>query len=162
MGQTRSRQRSSMRRPLAPDWTVVGLVMRQALRGLLLGGAVYGTLSIGLVVLLLVVRNTLGTIRVSYLSVIADPYLTPVLAVSLLGSLLMASTAALSVAGVPTERFTFLGFLPRRDSARRDLLSSLTTSPLALVTYEAPHRLLKTLTDLHELYGERPMAAAAN
>ena len=71
-----------------------------------------------------------------------------------------ALTAALSVAGVAADRFTFLGFLPRRDGARRELLSSLKTSPLALVAYEAPHRLLKTLADLDDLYGQRPMAAA--
>ena len=71
-----------------------------------------------------------------------------------------ALTAALSVAGITAGRFTFLGFLPRRDGARRELLSSLVTSPFALVAYEAPHRLLKTLADLERLFGSRPMAAA--
>jgi 16S rRNA (cytidine1402-2'-O)-methyltransferase len=71
-----------------------------------------------------------------------------------------ALAAALSVAGLAAERFTFLGFLPRRAGARRQLLSSLVASPLALVAYEAPHRLLKTLADLDDLYGQRPMAAA--
>jgi 16S rRNA (cytidine1402-2'-O)-methyltransferase len=71
-----------------------------------------------------------------------------------------ALTAALSVAGVPAERFTFVGFLPRRGGARRELLGSLVSSPFALVAYEAPHRLLKTLADLDRLYGNRPMAAA--
>jgi 16S rRNA (cytidine1402-2'-O)-methyltransferase len=71
-----------------------------------------------------------------------------------------ALTAALSVAGITARRLSFVGFLPRRDGARRELLSSLVTSPFALVAYEAPHRLLKTLDDLDRLFGSRPMAAA--
>jgi 16S rRNA (cytidine1402-2'-O)-methyltransferase len=71
-----------------------------------------------------------------------------------------ALSAALSVAGIPAERFTFLGFLPRGSSARRSLLASLVDSPFAIVAYESPHRLLDTLAILRELFGERPMAAA--
>lgn len=69
-----------------------------------------------------------------------------------------ALEAALSVAGIRAERFIFLGFLPRGRSARRDLLASLAESPLALVAYEAPHRLLDTLADLADLFAERQMA----
>jgi 16S rRNA (cytidine1402-2'-O)-methyltransferase len=64
------------------------------------------------------------------------------------------------VAGIPCERFIFLGFLPRASRARRDLLASLVGRSFALVAYEAPHRLLDTLIDLSELYGQRQMAAA--
>ena len=71
-----------------------------------------------------------------------------------------ALSAALSVSGIAAERFIFLGFLPRGDSARRTLLSPLVDSPFALVAYESPHRLLDTLTALDELFGDRPMAAA--
>jgi 16S rRNA (cytidine1402-2'-O)-methyltransferase len=71
-----------------------------------------------------------------------------------------ALSAALSVAGIGDERFVFLGFLPRGGSARRGLLSSLVESPLALVAYEAPHRLLDTLADLDRLFGERPLVLA--
>ncbi len=71
-----------------------------------------------------------------------------------------ALEAALSVAGIRADRFIFLGFLPRRASARRDLLASVADSPFPLVAYEAPHRLLETLADLADLFGERPMAAA--
>jgi 16S rRNA (cytidine1402-2'-O)-methyltransferase len=71
-----------------------------------------------------------------------------------------ALSAALSVSGIPAERFIFLGFLPRGDSARRTLLAPLVDSPFALVAYESPHRLLDTLTALDELFGDRPMAAA--
>jgi 16S rRNA (cytidine1402-2'-O)-methyltransferase len=70
-----------------------------------------------------------------------------------------ALAAALSVAGLPAGRFVFLGFLPRGATARRELLASLVASPLALVAYESPHRLLGTLADLADLFGERPMAA---
>jgi 16S rRNA (cytidine1402-2'-O)-methyltransferase len=68
--------------------------------------------------------------------------------------------AALLVAGLPCERFTFLGFLPRAGSARRDLLASLVSSPFALVAYEAPHRMLDTLSDLDRFFGDRLLAAA--
>jgi 16S rRNA (cytidine1402-2'-O)-methyltransferase len=71
-----------------------------------------------------------------------------------------ALAAALAVAGIPCERFVFLGFLPRGAKARRDLLSSMAEKPFALVAYEAPHRLLATLVDLDHLFGKRQMAAA--
>ena len=71
-----------------------------------------------------------------------------------------ALSAALSVAGIPAERFRFLGFLPRGGSARRRLLEPLVRNPLTIVAYESPHRLLDTLAILDELFGERPMAAA--
>jgi len=70
-----------------------------------------------------------------------------------------ALSAALSVAGLPAERFLFLGFLPRAAGARRRLLASLVSTPLTLVAYEAPHRLLATLAGLAHLFGQRPMAA---
>jgi 16S rRNA (cytidine1402-2'-O)-methyltransferase len=71
-----------------------------------------------------------------------------------------AVSAALSVVGIPCDRFVFLGFLPRGGSARRALLALWTESPLALVAYESPHRLLGTLGDLDRLFDNRPMAAA--
>ncbi len=71
-----------------------------------------------------------------------------------------ALSAALSVAGIPAERFLFLGFLPRGGSARRKLLAPLTGHPFAIVAYESPHRLLDTLAILDDLFGDRPMAAA--
>ncbi len=70
-----------------------------------------------------------------------------------------AVSAALSVAGLPADRFLFVGFLPRRRGSRRTLLTSLAQHPFTLVAYEAPHRLLDTLADLEELFGPRPMAA---
>ncbi len=71
-----------------------------------------------------------------------------------------AVTAALSVSGLPSDRFLFLGFLPRGHSVRRNLLTSMVERPLTLVAYESPHRLLDTLADLGRLFGDRPMVAA--
>ena len=71
-----------------------------------------------------------------------------------------ALSAALSVSGIPAERFLFLGFLPRASSARRKLLAPLVHSPFTIVAYESPHRLLDTLAVLHALFGDRLMAAA--
>jgi 16S rRNA (cytidine1402-2'-O)-methyltransferase len=71
-----------------------------------------------------------------------------------------ALDAALAVAGIPSDRFLFLGFLPRGASARYDLLASLVSSPFTLVAYEAPHRLLETLADLERLFGDRRIAVA--
>jgi 16S rRNA (cytidine1402-2'-O)-methyltransferase len=71
-----------------------------------------------------------------------------------------ALAAALSVAGLPADRFLFLGFLPRARSVRRNLLAPLVDSPFTLVAYESPHRLLDTLVELDRLFGDRPIAAA--
>ena len=64
-----------------------------------------------------------------------------------------ASVAAISVAGLAAERFAFLGFLPPTPKARRALLDSVARLPLALVIYEAPHRLSRTLADLIDALG---------
>jgi 16S rRNA (cytidine1402-2'-O)-methyltransferase len=71
-----------------------------------------------------------------------------------------ALSAALAVAATGSERFIFLGFLPRAGSARRDLLASLVERPFALVAYESPYRLLETLADLDCLFGGRPITLA--
>ena len=71
-----------------------------------------------------------------------------------------AVAAALSVAGIDSQRFVFLGFLPRGRSARRNLLASLVEHPFALVAYESPHRLLDTLADLERLFGHRQVVVA--
>jgi 16S rRNA (cytidine1402-2'-O)-methyltransferase len=68
--------------------------------------------------------------------------------------------AALMVAGFPTERFAFVGFLPRSAKARRKLVASLGDYPVPLVAYEAPHRLLDSLSDLVRLMGDRSMVVA--
>jgi 16S rRNA (cytidine1402-2'-O)-methyltransferase len=64
-----------------------------------------------------------------------------------------AALVALTVAGVPTERFAFEGFLPARPSARRAALAALAGESRTLVFYEAPHRLIESLADLAQVLG---------
>lgn len=72
-----------------------------------------------------------------------------------------ALITALSAAGVSTERFAFEGYLPQKAKARADLLKQLNGEQRTLVFYEAPHRLLATLSDLVEILGaERPLVVA--
>ena len=72
-----------------------------------------------------------------------------------------AAVAALSVSGLPTDRFLFEGFLPAREGARRNRLLELQRESATMVFYEAPHRLLATLETLGEvLGGEREGAIA--
>jgi 16S rRNA (cytidine1402-2'-O)-methyltransferase len=72
-----------------------------------------------------------------------------------------AVTAALSVAGLPTDRFAFEGFLPRRSRQRRVRLAELEAEPRTLVFFEAVHRLEDTLADMVEVFGgERPAVLA--
>ncbi len=65
-----------------------------------------------------------------------------------------AAITALSVSGLATDRFIFEGFLPLKGKERRDRLQALKTETRTIILYEAPHRLLKTLTDLQEIYGK--------
>jgi 16S rRNA (cytidine1402-2'-O)-methyltransferase len=70
-----------------------------------------------------------------------------------------AALCALVLSGLPTDRFSFLGFLPRAGAARRQLLAQLAFQPGTLVLYEAPGRVAKTLAELAEtLGGDRPAA----
>ncbi len=69
-----------------------------------------------------------------------------------------AITAALSVAGLPTDRFVFLGFLPRKSAERRRVLEAAQAIPWTLVLFEAPTRVEATLKDLQAILGERPIA----
>lgn len=70
-----------------------------------------------------------------------------------------AVIAALSVAGLPTERFAFEGFLPPKSSARSKIFKALGEEKRTLVFYEAPHRLVASLTDLiSELGADREVA----
>ena len=66
-----------------------------------------------------------------------------------------ALAAALSVSGLPTDRFLFVGFLPGRATARRRAVEALRERPETLVLYESPRRLLALLRDLLEVLGER-------
>jgi 16S rRNA (cytidine1402-2'-O)-methyltransferase len=69
-----------------------------------------------------------------------------------------AVTAALSAAGLPTDRFGFEGFLPAKKSERRSTLEALKKDTKTLIFYEAPHRLKETLADMAEIFGDREVA----
>jgi 16S rRNA (cytidine1402-2'-O)-methyltransferase len=71
-----------------------------------------------------------------------------------------AALAALCVAGLPTDRFFFEGFLPARRSARRERINALAAVPGTLVFYEAPGRVAETLADLALELGPRAAAVA--
>jgi 16S rRNA (cytidine1402-2'-O)-methyltransferase len=64
-----------------------------------------------------------------------------------------AAVTALVLSGLPTGRFAFEGFLPRKGSGRTSRLAELATEARTLVLYEAPHRLQRTLADLAEALG---------
>lgn len=70
-----------------------------------------------------------------------------------------AVTTALAVSALPSERFCFDGFAPRRSGARRDWLSGLVDQPRTTVFFESPHRLADTLADAVEVLGADRRAA---
>jgi 16S rRNA (cytidine1402-2'-O)-methyltransferase len=72
-----------------------------------------------------------------------------------------AVIAALSVAGLATDRFRFEGFLPAKHGARCSQLKALADEPVTLVFYEAPHRLLDSLTDMRDNFGAERLAVVA-
>jgi 16S rRNA (cytidine1402-2'-O)-methyltransferase len=71
-----------------------------------------------------------------------------------------AIVAALSIAGLPCDRFCFEGFLPAQSKARRDCLSALVNEPRTLVFYESTHRIEECLRDVAAIFLERPIALA--
>jgi len=71
-----------------------------------------------------------------------------------------AAIAALVASGLPTDQFTFLGFLPRRSTERRAALTKVRPLEHTLILYEAPHRLLACLDDALAVLGDRQAAAA--
>ncbi len=72
-----------------------------------------------------------------------------------------ALTAALSASGLPTDKFTFCGFVPRKSGKRRKLLESLSSMEMTVILYESPYRVLKTLQCIVEVFGaERDVVIA--
>src|SRR2546428_4638359 len=71
-----------------------------------------------------------------------------------------ALISALVASGLPTDEFSFGGFLPARTSARRARLAELRTVNATLIFYEAPHRIRATLKDAREILGEREAVVA--
>ncbi len=69
-----------------------------------------------------------------------------------------ALLAALSVSGLPTDRFLFAGFLPPKSAARRSALRELSSVPATLVFFESPNRLPASLADMFAELGNRPAA----
>jgi 16S rRNA (cytidine1402-2'-O)-methyltransferase len=72
-----------------------------------------------------------------------------------------AAIAALCVAGLPTDRFVFEGFLPRREGARAERLEQLRRESRTTVFYEAVHRIVETFAALREAFGGERRAAIA-
>jgi len=71
-----------------------------------------------------------------------------------------AALSALIVSGLPTERFQFIGFLPRDSKERDVLLRSLEDEASTLLLYESPHRVIKTLEAILETWGDRRIVLA--
>lgn len=67
---------------------------------------------------------------------------------------------ALTASGLPTDRFTFEGFLPNRTTARRKRLTEIKPYPHTLVFYESPHRVHRCLDDMLLVLGDRPACLA--
>jgi 16S rRNA (cytidine1402-2'-O)-methyltransferase len=95
---------------------------------------------------------------------ISDPGYRVVRAVSQAGLPLVslpgpcAAVTAAVASGLPVNQLLFVGFLPRKPGARTEALQALRPLPATVVLYEAPHRLLETLTAAVEVLGPRPAA----
>ena len=71
-----------------------------------------------------------------------------------------APVSALVTSGLSTDQFLYMGYLPRRDSERRQMLNSVRELTYTLIFFETPHRLLDALADILSILGDRPMVAA--
>jgi len=69
-----------------------------------------------------------------------------------------AITTALAISGLPTDRFTYIGFLPRKANARRRLLESTADETGTIIALESPHRLLAAMNDILLTLGDRRIA----
>lgn len=72
-----------------------------------------------------------------------------------------AAIAALSVAGLPSDRFVFEGFLPAKAAARRSRLQELTGDARTLIFYESSHRVAESLADMRDVFGAAREAVLA-
>ena len=66
-----------------------------------------------------------------------------------------AATSALSISGLPTSSFTFIGFAPRTEKKRKDFLEEIKNYLQTIIFYESPYRVLKTLNAIQEVFGDR-------
>ena len=71
-----------------------------------------------------------------------------------------SALCALEVSGLPTDRFAFEGFLPRKSGRRRTRIEELRGDPRTLIFFESPHRLRATLADLLDGIGDRPASVS--
>ncbi|MGE3875577.1 MAG: 16S rRNA (cytidine(1402)-2'-O)-methyltransferase [Parvibaculaceae bacterium] len=71
-----------------------------------------------------------------------------------------APLAALTLSGLPCDRFMFAGFLPEKQGERRRLLAELKAVPATLIFFESPRRIAAALADIAEVLGPRPVAVA--
>lgn len=71
-----------------------------------------------------------------------------------------AVVPALTASGLPTDRFFFEGFLPVKGGKRRTRLERLRRYPHTIVLYESVHRIKKTMADIAEIFGDRPVCVA--
>ena len=66
-----------------------------------------------------------------------------------------AFVSALILSALPSHAFTFLGYLPQKEKARRDALKAATNEERTLIFYESPYRVQKTLKDMLDILGDR-------
>ncbi len=69
-----------------------------------------------------------------------------------------AAIAALSIAGLPVHRFVFEGFLPSKPGKRKNVLHKLSKEERTIIFYESPHRIVRTLRDLIDIFGKDRLA----
>ncbi len=69
-----------------------------------------------------------------------------------------AAITALSVSGLPTDRFTFVGFLPKKPGRKKKTLQGLKSETGTIIIYESPYRLAKTMDDIKKALGDRGVA----
>lgn len=71
-----------------------------------------------------------------------------------------AAIAALSISGLPTDKFTFLGFLPKGSGKRKNILETFGTLDTTLILYESPFRVKKLLSQIYDTLGNRDVFVA--
>ena len=69
-----------------------------------------------------------------------------------------STLTALTLSGLPSDVFTFIGFLPQKEKARRDYLTSFKAVPATLIAFESPHRVVDSLADIEVVFPNRNMA----
>jgi len=71
-----------------------------------------------------------------------------------------ALLAALTVSGLPTDKFTFIGFLPKSDSSQKRILAELKKTQTTVVLFESPHRVRKTVQNIVDILGDTQIVLA--